>query len=282
MSEKFPFLDEEGWWKDVDKSYQSNMVSLEKFSYIGEGLFLYNGSIIYNPENGVCFEHLTNRDYSTLTNKAEFVGFESYHEEGTANHNIFFKYFNTQTGECREIKGFFEKVQRPKELYDICEGLFFAKGETWTRKNFQYTEYVGFFDLDGNMILDLSDYAIVDYHGYGYKNGQYTITCANSSGICFDITFDKQGNITNQEKSLTDNQNGIYYVPKITIPKAIGRMGTEVAAELRESGLEVKILDKYTEDYKNGIVYAIYPEEGSSCEKGELVTIYVANNPTHQ
>lgn len=206
MNASSPFLEDNGWWKGLDQSYQENIPPEDSFEYIGQGCFLFSNNIIYNPETGVIFYNLCNRDYSLMNNVDEFVGFEDYHEDGTASHKIAFKYFNTKTGETKKIKGFFddENIQQPNELHDISDGLFFAKGKTLTWSNFQYVEYCGFFDLNGNLIVDLSEYTVVktdDYHDYIFKNGQYTITCQNNSGISYDITFDTTGKIINQEKS---------------------------------------------------------------------------------
>ena len=201
MTPNCPFIDETGWWKGLNKSYQSNKPSEEDFEHIGGSVFLYKESTIYNPETQVIFENLCNRNYYTALggNYIEFVGFERRrHESGTS---IDFKYFNTQTGETKKIGGFFNDVQRPDKLTDISEGLFYASGETWTWYNFQYTRYSGFFDLNGTMILDLSEYSITDYGGYKYQNGKYTITCANNSGVRYNITFDTSGKIISQEKA---------------------------------------------------------------------------------
>ncbi len=201
MSEKCPFIDEEGWWKGLNKSYSPNTVYEDDFYHIGGSVFLYKENTIYNPETGVVFYNLCNRDYKKLENYKEFVGYESYHQEGTANHYVYFKYFNTQTGNAKEIGGYFSEVQRPEVVKDISEGLFYAKGETWKKHNFNYIEYNGFFNINGTMVLDLSEYSITDYHGYRYENGEYTITCKNNSGVKYDITFDTTGKIIKQEKS---------------------------------------------------------------------------------
>lgn len=198
LSKKCPFLDDEGWWKGIDKSYQSNSISQDDFQHIGDSVFLYKGSIMYNPETGVYFENLCNRDYSQLNNVVEFVGFESYHEEGTANNYIYFKCFNTQTGNEKEIKGYFENARRPDKLYDISDGLFFASYFSPFVNEYNYS---GFFDLNGNMVLDLTKYNITDYHNYIFENGKYTITCTNDSSVKFDITFDTTGKIISQTKS---------------------------------------------------------------------------------
>ena len=199
MSSNCPFIDENGWWKGLDKDYQSNTVSSEDFQYIGGALFLYKESSIYNPESGVCFENLCNRKYTEIENYEEFLGFEVL--KHNAGQSILFKYYNPKTGQSREIGGYFNDVQRPDVLKDISCGLFYASGETWEWHNFQYTRYSGFFDLNGQMILDLSEYTITDYHGYKYENNIYMITCTNNSGVNFNITFDTFGKIISQEKA---------------------------------------------------------------------------------
>lgn len=199
MSSTCPFIDESGWWKGLDKDYQSNTVSNEDFQYIGGVLFIYKESSIYNPESGVCFENLCNRKYTEIENYEEFLGFEVF--KHNAGQNILFKYYNPKTGQSREVGGYFNDVQRPDVLKDISCGLFYASGKTWDWHNFQYTRYNGFFDLNGQMILDLSEYTITDYHGYKYQNNTYMITCSNNSGVKFNITFDTSGKIISQEKA---------------------------------------------------------------------------------
>ena len=199
MSSNCHFIDENGWWKGLDKDHQSNTVSEEDFQYIGGALFLYKESSIYNPESGAYFENLCNRKYTEIENYNEFLGFEVY--KHNAGQNILFKYYNPKTGQSREVGGYFNNVQYPDVLKDISCGLFYASGKTWNWDNFQYTRYSGFFDLNGQMVLDLSEYTITDYHGYKYENNTYTITCKNNSGVEFDITFDTNGAIIGQTKT---------------------------------------------------------------------------------
>lgn len=194
MSSTCPFIDEHGWWKGLNKEHETNMTSEEDFEYIGSSLFLYKNSILYNPETNVSFENLCNRDYTEIQNYNEFVGFESYHEEGTANHYVYFKHFNTQTGESKEIKGYFKDTHRPEKLNDISDGLFYAYSSS------VFGSYNGFFDLKGNMVLDLSEYSITDYHNYKFENGEYTITCTNNSDVEYNITFNTSGKVINTEK----------------------------------------------------------------------------------
>lgn len=195
MSSNCPFMDESGWWKGVDKRYYSNTVSKDDFQYIGGALFLYKKSSIYNPETGAFFENLCNRRYEEINNFDEFLGFEGYSYDG--GYNILFKYYNSQTGLSREVGGYFDDVQRPDIIKDISCGLFYASGDTWDWYN---SRYEGFFDLNGVMVLDLSEYAITDYYEYEYKNSMYTMTCSNDSGVQFNITFDITGNIISKEK----------------------------------------------------------------------------------
>lgn len=202
MSTSSPFLDDEGWWKDLNKSYEKNMPKLEHFKYIKKGCFLFNDKIFYRPENNIVFDKLCNRDYSTLSNVDEFMGYTEWHAENSGSCGFTFKYFNSVTGKSKEIKGFFAdgNIRAPQKVYDISDNLFLAFGETLTYKNWDYVKYSGVFDLEGNMIIDLSKYDITDYHGYVFKNGKYTITCENKSNVEYDITFDTTGKVISQEK----------------------------------------------------------------------------------
>lgn len=58
----------------------------------------------------------------------------------------------------------------------------------------------GFYDLDGSMVVDLSDYYISDYRDYKYENGKYVVVCPNDHGAEFELTLDLTGKVVSQEK----------------------------------------------------------------------------------
>lgn len=199
LSSDSPFIDNNGRWKGL-RDWEDNTVSSDNFTYIGVGCFFYeNSGLVYNPESGVYFENICEMPSPSISS-TEFIGCENRNSEGEG---IVTNYYNLDTGEIKSLAYFQdENIQRPDRICNISEGLFYAEGDTLTWENFDYVRYCGFFDVNGNMILDLSEYkGITSYHGYEYENGEYTITCKNDSGVKFDITFNTSGEIIKQEKS---------------------------------------------------------------------------------
>lgn len=198
MSPNCPFINENGWWKGAESTNQPG-----EFKYLDKSCFYYqpediHTGIIYNPVTNVIFENL-NSIHTNFTDNSEFIGTISY--RSSSGWSGEFRYFNMLTGDTHIIEGYFKEVFSPEKVMDISDGLFYASGKTTDRKNFEYIPYRGFFDLQGNMVLDLSGYSILDYHDYKFVNGEYTITCRNNSDVNYDITFDTSGNIIKQEKS---------------------------------------------------------------------------------
>lgn len=208
LSYNFPFL-KNNWFNDVGrplrdekdphKEYESDSYH---FHYVGEGTFYYYyqekyiayqaNQTIYKPETGhsfmLCNFFIEERD--DFLNNGEFLANDA--EKG-------FCYYNLNTGEMRTVGGVFGKNNTPSRnhLFGIHDGLFYASKD----KDAYGDKYNGFFDLNGNTIIDLSEYNISDYHDCRFRNGKYTITCRNDNGVLYDITFDNTGKIISQEKA---------------------------------------------------------------------------------
>lgn len=87
------------------------------------------------------------------------------------------------------------KVER---LQGHSEGLFMARIEDF---GFTTKHITGFFDFNGDLIVDLSEYGYPDKNNaYRFNNGQCTITTKNDTGVIFNIVIDKSGNIISQER----------------------------------------------------------------------------------
>ncbi len=204
MSSNCPFINENGWWKGA--KYGNNP---GKFKYINAGCFYYSHNdgiglfeMIYKPETGKYFEvsglvsftmfktEFGEVDYSKLCNdKSEFLA-------RINDGHYTFSYINLNTGETKAIPLKLH-VNNNQDIGLLSDGLFYAYGGS----NFTGTDYWGFFDLNGNQIIDLTQYDTTDLKDYQFRNGKYTITCKNNSGVKFNITFDTSGNIISQEKA---------------------------------------------------------------------------------
>ncbi len=199
LSEKCPFIETDGRWVGL-KSYEENNISVEDFVYLDEGCFLYKNSIVYKPETGIYFNVIgTHQRYTDL--------FGTFYPELVVNDDLLLSVdenyeltiFNMRNGSKKVICGYFgDDVREPNYLYGVHEGLFFALHIT----DVHDLLYVGFFDSNGKMVVDLSEYNVVDLYRspFYYKNGETTIKCLNDSGVEFYITFDTSGNIIKQEK----------------------------------------------------------------------------------
>lgn len=204
MSPNCPFINEKGWWKGAE--YGNNP---GEFKYINAGCFYYSHDdgiglfeMIYKPETGKYFEvsglvsftiyktEFGEVDYSKLCNdKSEFL---TRINDG----HYTFSYINLNTGDTKAIPLKLH-VNNNQDIGLLSDGLFYAYGGS----NFTGTDYWGFFDLNGNQIIDLTQYDTTDLKDYQFRNGKYTITCKNNSGVEFNITFDASGKIISQEKA---------------------------------------------------------------------------------
>lgn len=58
---------------------------------------------------------------------------------------------------------------------------------------------IGFFDINGELIIDLSKYDLSVFKDYYFKDGQCILTAYNESGTKLSVTIDKSGNMINIE-----------------------------------------------------------------------------------
>ena len=175
---------------------QYNTLDVVNFRHIGGPLFIYRNQTLYNVETGVTFNSVRVYDNYKSSN-AELVAISI---EDIANPYV--KYYNTNTKQTKRIDGYFSNVQVPDNIDEISEGVFYASGKTFERENYQYVKYAGFFDCNGNMVIDLTEHIIYQdqEQDLKFKNGTCTIRCVNNSGVFFDVTIDKAGKVIKQEK----------------------------------------------------------------------------------
>lgn len=78
------------------------------------------------------------------------------------------------------------------------EGLFYAVTRNTDLDGDGYTDKAaGFYDENGNLIINLSKYNITE--GGVFSNGKATVTAENDTGKQFEITIDKAGNVLSEE-----------------------------------------------------------------------------------
>lgn len=195
MGTDCPFIDENGWWLGA-----SNVNKPCKFEYIGAGCFYYafdgnyGKNVLYKPETGINMNvfrlySIPDSGKRAINDEAEII-VHLYDKESTI-HSLVYK--NMNTGETKNIQ-----LCRPYDIAImgiISEGLFLA-----TVSEFLEEDERGFYDLNGNQVIDLSTYNIVDFKDRKFTNGQYTFTAINNSNIRFNITIDTTGKVISQEK----------------------------------------------------------------------------------
>ena len=202
-SKSSPFLNKDAWWK-TSLYYEKIQ---DRFIYLDEGCFLMENdgiddydSIIYKPDTNISFEIEKSSlelyysdDYSKIVNDNEFIAISTDWK---------LTLYNMSTGTSDIINGFFsdDSIRLPDVVQGISDGLFYASGDTSEWHNFDYVQYSGFFDVKGNMVIDLSGYTISGSNGYMFNQGEYTVTVKNENDVDFDITFDTKGKVIKREK----------------------------------------------------------------------------------
>lgn len=198
LSPENPFINDNGWW--VGAEYQNEP---GEFKYMGKGCFYYMHErgypeIVYNPETKISFEVQGLEQQSVHRPTDGYT--KNYTKLMSDNYEILawssggkraFTYFNLLTGETKEIPITFYTTW--PMVARISEGVFLARVDkaTW-----------GFYDINGNCVIDLSQYSFVlEIENINiFKNGTYTFKVRNSSNIYFHITIDKTGKVLSQEK----------------------------------------------------------------------------------
>lgn len=189
MSSVCPFINENGWWYGAKYSNTPG-----EFQYMKNGSFYYNhddgwSEIIYKPETNISFKVSGIVSFSRYKSDVGTIDYSKLiNENGEAltrldDGHFTFSYLNLNTGESRPIPLDLTMVNNNQYIGLLSDGVFYAHASS----NFTGTDYSGFFDLNGNQIIDLTEYHCTDLGDYMFHNGQYTLTCKNNSGVEFDI-----------------------------------------------------------------------------------------------
>lgn len=197
MSSDCPFIDDEGWWLGaIDANKPCD------FQYLEEGCFYYecdNGDpdIIYKPETSISLNAsivgYPDLDYS-INDKSEIIA-TVLNTDYLSTETLAIIYANMNTGELKTLP---IEAKYAQVIGPLNDNLFFIAEES-TNYHYGY-DTCGFFDLNGNQVIDLYSYDIVDYKDCKFINGQYTFTAKNNSDVLFDITIDTTGKVISQVK----------------------------------------------------------------------------------
>lgn len=203
MSSTCPFINENGWWYGAEYSNTPG-----EFQYMRDGCFYYNhddgwSEIIYKPETNISFKVSGIVSFSVYKTDSNTIDYSKLiNENGEAltrldDDHLTFSYLNLNTGESKPIPLELTMVNNNQYIGLLNDGVFYAHASS----NFTGIDYSGFFDLNGNQIIDLTEYYCTDLGDYMFHNGQYTLTCKNNSDVEFNLTFDTSGKIILQEKA---------------------------------------------------------------------------------
>lgn len=207
LTTKSPFIGTDGFLTKRNK-YNTGSIYDENslgFDYIGAGCFHYNGSI-WNGNNGKYYMPIENNKFHPVISAGSGHGLCTYinndgefllHKDGT------FQVLTSHNMTIKTLKSL--PYVYTNEIFPLSEGLFAL---------YDYPNVgIGFFNTNGEKIIDLSDYKfyrIVKPDGFGnvtieqnlvFKDGKCTFTVLNEIGTEYKITIDKQGNVLSSTKA---------------------------------------------------------------------------------
>ena len=210
MSTQSPLLNEDNTWKSLEDC-GSNPLEEIFFEYLGEGCFLYyvdhypsninNSAIIYNPATQVAFPVLNITKYSPIPSAKDFSRYENIVNNEqiiVSNQSLEWVVLNITTGEAKPINGYMQKGSDwdVYSLFGYSEGLFFMT----CRRSMPDKTLSGFFNLNGELVIDIAEYGYDTEADYRFVNGQCSFITSNDNGVEFKITIDKTGQILSSEQ----------------------------------------------------------------------------------
>lgn len=218
-----PFIREDGFFY-IDNEYICNSLeSVRKnklsFDYIGNGCFMLSnhyGSPDYMIWNTYTGKYFKAKEDTAIVFDKKFVSDEGKFIIQDYNKGGFL--LDTNTMETTEL---LDPVSQAVKEYDFhtityspySEGLYLIKFYKiyshggLGRENIKFAEnkYIGFFDLKGNFVIDLTEYELCHdnwnkSYSFAFKNNLCDIEIVNDQGSIYNITIDKTGNVTNNYK----------------------------------------------------------------------------------
>ncbi|MEE0946064.1 MAG: hypothetical protein U0M42_04440 [Acutalibacteraceae bacterium] len=221
LSSKVPFVSETGLLLGAKGNFKGSIYekSYAVFNFVGAGCFVYK-NIIWNGN--------TNRFYEA----DEEICISTHMVKGNIKYNINneglfiiskygknYKLLNANDMSVKDIN-LKEDGYKIHYCFPYSEGLFACMNNTHD------LETNGFYDINGNKVIDLSKYnlarntyTISNIGGYSgpiqslvFKNGKCTFTITNDQGSEYEITIDKSGNVINSvaKYSLQGTTQGRY------------------------------------------------------------------------
>ena len=201
-----PFVTEDGIWR---------LSAGSDYEYIGNGCFFGFEKPILSDNHNI---HVNSIVYSAKTNIGFYdCDFGIYHTFGGVYYGnsplISFScenklygdkfvaidnrgklmLYDLSTGNSKEISGYLTGENFPIEIGAYNEELFYARGKN--------SSYSGFFNANGDMIINLKDYNISYIDGNNaFENGQVTLICENPNGVEFLVTIDTTGKVIKEER----------------------------------------------------------------------------------
>lgn len=174
------------------------------FKYIGDGCFIYNNDI-WNGNNGTYYKCRDNDSYSpvvksVINNDGVFL-LSKYSEN--------YRILDAKTMKIKEIP-LREDGHKINYAFPISEGLFACMNK------YADVETNGFYDTDGNKVIDLGQYSLASNTytsggGIGYTgtiqtlaftdDGTCTFVVTNELNTKYEITIDKSGNVISSKEA---------------------------------------------------------------------------------
>jgi len=235
MSDEAPFIDDDGFvvgGKTLNE--YKDQLQRSKINYIGNGCFCYQRQILNMGANEyelIVWNVETNQVYRN--NKSELITYEDFvNDEGLFIVSSVYGQFeanllNTNDMSLTELNDPISKLARgdvkstfTEVTYEpYSEGMYAIKDYKISdfQGNEEYNYYtlnsaskkkIGFFDLSGNLVIDLTEYNLYeqgwDYgeskDRFSFKNGQCSFYSRNDQYNWYKITIDKTGKVIDSYK----------------------------------------------------------------------------------
>ncbi len=202
-----PFIGKEGllctYFKDSTAiaAYNAGSIydeSVYQFNYIGNGCFHYFYRV-WNGNNGshtTIDETIINKEPKSTNGYKYFKEFVNRaNNEGVivVTTGDLYNYYALLDLETMESKSFPIEYNYKDYASDYSEGVFGIMHYGGK------SSINGFYDENGNKVIDLSMYDITNSSLY-FENGESTFEIQNDQGTKYNITIDKEGNVINSEK----------------------------------------------------------------------------------
>ncbi len=206
LTSNSPFVSESGLLIGARGNFKGSIyeTGFAIFNYVGAGCFCYK-NIIWNGNNNKSYQADDTINVSTHMDRGNIM--YNVNNEGLfiiSKYGKNYKLLNANDMSVKEIN-LCEDGWNIDYCFPYSEGLFACMNHSSDK------ETNGFYDINGNKVIDLSKYQLAkntyttsNIGGYSgpvqslvFKNGKCTFTVTNDQGSKYIITIDKTGNIIN-------------------------------------------------------------------------------------